>query len=384
FRDVARHPRAAIVIDDVQPPWRPRGIEIRGWAEAVERPLPRIRIRPTRIVSWGLGAGRSSRTIAGPAPPGTPGQQPDPRRRATPRRGGAARRRAGRPGRTARSRARLPPQVDTGPRPVPDTPPPGSGYARWTSEPAADRSAPTGGPDAGPRLRTAADHASTRVPVAAPGEPVDDVLARLRGVRFDSAAVVAVCARDDLLVGLATIEALLAAPPSATVGQVMDPRPVTVAPDTDQEQAAWQAARHGQPGLAVVDTDGRFRGLVPTGHLLGVLLEEHQEDLARMGGVLHTATAARATTVESVPRRISHRLPWIALGLLGAMVSAGLMIAFERQLDELVLIAFFVPGIVYLADAIGTQTEVLAIRGLSVGVGIGRIAGRETLTGLLL
>ncbi|HLV57469.1 MAG TPA: magnesium transporter [Natronosporangium sp.] len=252
------------------------------------------------------------------------------------------------------------------------------------SEPAADRTAPTGGPDAGPRLRTAADHASTRVPVAAPGEPVDDVLARLRGVRFDSAAVVAVCARDDLLVGLATIEALLAAPPSATVGQVMDPRPVTVAPDTDQEQAAWQAARHGQPGLAVVDTDGRFRGLVPTGHLLGVLLEEHQEDLARLGGVLHTATAARATTVESVPRRIWHRLPWLALGLLGAMVSAGLMNAFERQLDELVLIAFFVPGIVYLADAIGTQTEVLAIRGLSVGVGIGRIAGRETLTGLLL
>lgn len=80
FRDVARHPRAAIVIDDVQPPWRPRGIEIRGWAEAVERPRPMIRIRPTRIVSWGLGAGRSARTIAGPAPPGTPGQQPDPRR----------------------------------------------------------------------------------------------------------------------------------------------------------------------------------------------------------------------------------------------------------------------------------------------------------------
>lgn len=250
------------------------------------------------------------------------------------------------------------------------------------SEP-ADRTASLAGPGPEPRLRTAADHASTRVPVAAPGERVDDVIARLRGVRFDSAAVVAVCA-DDLLVGLATIEALLAAPPSATVGQVMDSRPVAVAPDTDQERAAWQAVRHRQPGLAVVDTDGRFRGLVPTRQLLGVLLEEHQEDLARLGGFLHTATAARATTVENVPRRIWHRLPWLALGLLGAMISAGLMNAYERQLDELVLIAFFVPGIVYLADAVGTQTEVLAIRGLSVGVGIGRIAGREALTGLLL
>jgi pyridoxamine 5'-phosphate oxidase family protein len=54
FRDVARTGRAAIVIDEVLPPWRPRGIEIRGRAEALEEPEPRIRIHPTRIISWGL------------------------------------------------------------------------------------------------------------------------------------------------------------------------------------------------------------------------------------------------------------------------------------------------------------------------------------------
>jgi len=41
-------------------------------------------------------------------------------------------------------------------------------------------------------------------------------------------------------------------------------------------------------------------------------------------------------------------------------------------------------GIVYLADAVGTQTETLAIRGLSVGVGIGRVARREAATALLV
>lgn len=54
FRDVTRTGRAAIVIDDVLPPWSPRGIEIRGRAEAVEAPEPHILIRPTRIVTWGL------------------------------------------------------------------------------------------------------------------------------------------------------------------------------------------------------------------------------------------------------------------------------------------------------------------------------------------
>ena len=54
FRDVARTHRAAIVVDDVLPPFRPRGIEIRGHADALAEPEPRIRIRPERIVSWGL------------------------------------------------------------------------------------------------------------------------------------------------------------------------------------------------------------------------------------------------------------------------------------------------------------------------------------------
>ncbi len=57
FKDIARTGRAAIVIDDVLPPWQPRGIEIRGRAEAIERPEPVIRIHPKRIVSWGLDDG---------------------------------------------------------------------------------------------------------------------------------------------------------------------------------------------------------------------------------------------------------------------------------------------------------------------------------------
>jgi pyridoxamine 5'-phosphate oxidase family protein len=59
FRDVAHTGLAAIVIDDVLPPWRPRGIEVRGTAEAIARGEAArgealIRIHPRRIVSWGL------------------------------------------------------------------------------------------------------------------------------------------------------------------------------------------------------------------------------------------------------------------------------------------------------------------------------------------
>jgi pyridoxamine 5'-phosphate oxidase family protein len=76
FRDVARTGRAAFVVDDVLPPWQARGIEVRGPAETPatggQAIMPDfaaavIRIRPRRIVSWGIDgeyAQPNSRTVA--------------------------------------------------------------------------------------------------------------------------------------------------------------------------------------------------------------------------------------------------------------------------------------------------------------------------------
>jgi len=61
WRDVLRSGRAAIVIDDVLPPFRPRGIEVRGRAEALPGSQPTIRIHAERIVAWGLDETAGSR-----------------------------------------------------------------------------------------------------------------------------------------------------------------------------------------------------------------------------------------------------------------------------------------------------------------------------------
>jgi pyridoxamine 5'-phosphate oxidase family protein len=63
FRNVQRDGRASLVVDDLEStdPWKPRGIELRGHAEAHEGPEapdggPRalIRIHPERVLSWGI------------------------------------------------------------------------------------------------------------------------------------------------------------------------------------------------------------------------------------------------------------------------------------------------------------------------------------------
>jgi PPOX class F420-dependent enzyme/OxyR family protein len=59
YRNAQANPRAAFVVDDVLPPWRPRCVTVQGVAETVEALAGReafIRIHPRSIVSWGLEA----------------------------------------------------------------------------------------------------------------------------------------------------------------------------------------------------------------------------------------------------------------------------------------------------------------------------------------
>ena len=233
-------------------------------------------------------------------------------------------------------------------------------------------------------FETAEEMLSTRVPVVLPTARAGDILRSLQGKRFDTAAEVAVCDDSRHLLGLINIEDLLAAPDETPATMLMDEGPPVVTPQADQEVAAWQALQHGESSLAVVDSDGRFMGLIPAQRLLAVLLWEHEEDMARLGGFIRDTASARTASEEPVARRFWHRLPWLLLGLVGAFAAAAIVDSFERQLQEAVVLAFFVPGVVYLADAVGTQTETLVIRGLSVGVPIGRVVRREVFTGILV
>lgn len=233
---------------------------------------------------------------------------------------------------------------------------------------------------AGPGSTVALGAATTSTPVVDPDEAASTVIPRLTGRRWESVADIPVC-RDGVLVGMLRLEDVLAADPSATVADIMDPDPPRVAPGVDQEMAAWTMIRHGERGLAVVDAEGRHLGVIPPHTMLGALLRAHTEDIARFSGTVAGRGGGVATAGESVARRVMHRLPWLAIGLFGAMVSAWLVGESEDELTRTIQLAFFLPAIVYMADAVGTQTEVIVVRSLSLGVPISRMATREILAG---
>jgi magnesium transporter len=230
---------------------------------------------------------------------------------------------------------------------------------------------------------TSAEHATARVPIARPAQSVGEVRTGLAGQVYESADDIAVL-DGPALVGVVPIERLLGAPAEVRIQDVMDSDPPVVAPGEDQEVAAWKMVERGESSIAVVDAAGRFVGLIPPHRMLDVLLAEHDEDLARLGGYLAGTAQARRAAEERISQRLWHRLPWLLIGLLGAMASAVIVGAFEHQLEKKVVLAVFVPAVVYMADAVGTQTEAVVIRGLSVGVKLRPILGRELLTGAMI
>jgi magnesium transporter len=67
---------------------------------------------------------------------------------------------------------------------------------------------------------------------------------------------------------------------------------------------------------------------------------------------------------------VRHRLPWLVIGLLGGIVAAQIIASFKDTLSNYILLATFIPLIVYISDAVGTQMESFVIRDFALHKGI--------------
>lgn len=232
---------------------------------------------------------------------------------------------------------------------------------------------------------TAGEHLVCDVPRAHPEESAERVLARLAGEGAAEAGAVYVVDDGGRLLGSVPLARLVAAEPGACIGSLAAPLPAAVTADTDQERVASLALNRGMDTMPVVDARGRLMGIVPPLAMLRVLRREHVEDLHRLAGLRRETAQVRHALEEPPVRQARDRLPWLLLGLLGSTAATLVMARFEGVLQAQVAVAFFVPGIVYLADAIGTQTETVVVRGISLtSVSLPRLLWGEMRAGMLM
>jgi magnesium transporter len=232
---------------------------------------------------------------------------------------------------------------------------------------------------------TAAAHLDATTPRARADETAHQMRERLQHEQHRAWDVLCVIDDHERLLGIVAPDALLGLPDDTLMGEAAQRELPRVLPGTDQERVASVALHHGLNAVPVVDDAGRLLGVVGASVLLDILRREHVEDLHVLAGISRETRQAREA-LESPPlRRARHRLPWLLVGLVGSMLATLVVARFEQALVSKPAIAFFIPGLVYLADAIGTQSEAVAVRGLSLShAGLARLVGSEVRTGFLI
>jgi len=235
------------------------------------------------------------------------------------------------------------------------------------------------------RVDVAAAHIEPPWLVADTDDTVSAVRERAREATLPAGEIV--CLVDDAgrLVGSAETARLFASADGARVRDLARLDLPVVRADADREQMVSLAIEHGLAAVPVVDAAGHLLGVARATTLMDILRREHVEDLHRLAGISRETERAVEALEDPPLRRARHRLPWLLVGFGGSVVATFVVARFETLLAAMPAVAFFVPALVYLADAIGTQSEAVAVRGLSLSrVGVARLLGGELRTGLLI
>lgn len=215
-------------------------------------------------------------------------------------------------------------------------------------------------PNSAPQ-ETAASVMLESIPMVPPRATAAQTLRYIRrhAKTLKTLAYVYVADADRRLVGVISLKTLLAAPGSSHVNVLMSENPVTVVATDDQEYVAQLALKHQLKAVPVLDREGRLAGVVPSHVILRILQTEYEEDALQAAGM---PVEALQSTEQRVLWQAWHRLPWLLIGMAGGVVAAVLIERFEAALAQEVLLAAFIPIVVYLADAAGVQVQTVYIR----------------------
>ena len=115
-----------------------------------------------------------------------------------------------------------------------------------------------------------------------------------------------------------------------------------------------------------MDASGIFLGAVSSHTILYILHKEFREDIFHLTGIHHEHAAYDNIFEIPVSKALRHRFPWLFIGLLGGVLAAKIIGTFDVVLEKNLILAAYIPLIVYIADAVGTQLEAFTIRDLAL------------------
>ena len=198
--------------------------------------------------------------------------------------------------------------------------------------------------------------------------PVSDAIAALRTSRSEDLEMVFyLYVVDDRrhLVGVCSLRELLLAEPSTTLEEVMGSQVTSVSTQTDQEEVARLVARYDLLALPVVDDENKLVGIITVDDIIDIIRDEETEDMLLMAGV--GERDAEEVLRAPVWKNALQRFPWLLAAFTGGIVAWQIYDHFGSRVENIVVLAGFIPIIAGMGGNAGTQSATIVVRGLATG-----------------
>jgi len=138
--------------------------------------------------------------------------------------------------------------------------------------------------------------------------------------------------------------------------------PVSIQPDTPQEDVAKLVSDFDLLAVPVVDDENKILGVVTFDDIMEVMQEEATEDMYHLAGL---DTAERV--FSPVSRSVRLRVPWLLINLATALLAALTVALFKESISKFVALAVLMPIVANLGGNAGSQSLTVVVRGLALG-----------------
>lgn len=211
-------------------------------------------------------------------------------------------------------------------------------------------------------------------------------LQRVRDRLADAETVYTIPVLDNArrVVGVVSLRDLLGADPAAEISTLMQQAHTAQATDSD-EVAARRCADLSLLALPIVDSERRLVGMLTIDDAVRILEFEESEDAARQGGTEPLRRPYLSTPVAALVRS---RVLWLLVLAVGATLTVQVLSVFEATLEQVTVLALFVPLLIGTGGNTGNQAATTVTRALALGDvrprDILRVLTRELRTGAML
>lgn len=162
--------------------------------------------------------------------------------------------------------------------------------------------------------------------------------------------------------GVVPLRRLVAASPARRCGELMVQDPVSVRAEDDQEDVAQIVARYNLLAVPVLDGEDRILGVITVDDVIEVITEEATEDMYHLAGL-----SDEDRVFSPAHHAIRKRLPWMLLNLGATFLLAWVIGLFERTLEQVVTLFFFMPVVAGMGGNGGIQALTVITRAIALG-----------------